>query len=238
MLITFQQFKTSLQAMKRYIDNIIPKKVSDLNNDLGFGTYSKPNDGIPKADLSSEVQTSLGKADTALQSAPVTSVNNKTGAVNLSASDVGALPDSTEIPTVPTNISAFTNDAGYLTSYTETDPTVPNWAKQTNKPTYTAQEVGALPSNTEIHNIPSGGSTGQMLVKKSNTNYDTEWTEAYSLPQATDSTLGGVKIGSGISISQNGVISIPTPMQFKGTVGTGGTETSLPSAAAANTSSN
>ena len=26
------------------------------------------------------------------------------------------------IPTVPTNVSAFTNDAGYLTSYTETDP--------------------------------------------------------------------------------------------------------------------
>lgn len=28
----------------------------------------------------------------------------------------------TDIPTVPTNVSAFTNDAGYLTSYTETDP--------------------------------------------------------------------------------------------------------------------
>lgn len=33
------------------------------------------------------------------------------------------------IPTVPTNVSTFTNDVGYLTSYTETDPTVPNWAK-------------------------------------------------------------------------------------------------------------
>ena len=32
---------------------------------------------------------------------PVTSVNNKTGAVTLSASDVHALPDSTVIPTVP-----------------------------------------------------------------------------------------------------------------------------------------
>lgn len=32
------------------------------------GTYSKPSGGIPKADLSSAVQTSLGKADTALQS--------------------------------------------------------------------------------------------------------------------------------------------------------------------------
>ena len=32
----------------------------------------------------------------------------------------------------------------------ETDPTVPSWAKQTNKPTYTAEEVGALPSSTSI----------------------------------------------------------------------------------------
>ena len=31
------------------------------------GTYSKPSTGIPKSDLSSSVQTSLGKADTALQ---------------------------------------------------------------------------------------------------------------------------------------------------------------------------
>ena len=33
----------------------------------GKGTYSKPTGGIPKTDLASEVQTSLGKADTALQ---------------------------------------------------------------------------------------------------------------------------------------------------------------------------
>ena len=33
---------------------------------------------------------------------------------------------------------------------TETDPTVPSWAKQPTKPTYTASEVGALPSSTVI----------------------------------------------------------------------------------------
>lgn len=32
----------------------------------------------------------------------------------------------------------------------ETDPTVPNWAKQPEKPTYTASEVGALPAGTKI----------------------------------------------------------------------------------------
>lgn len=34
------------------------------------GTYSKPSNGIPKSDLASAVQTSLDKADTALQSLP------------------------------------------------------------------------------------------------------------------------------------------------------------------------
>lgn len=32
----------------------------------------------------------------------------------------------------------------------ETDPTVPDWAKQPEKPTYTAEDVGALPDNTKI----------------------------------------------------------------------------------------
>lgn len=46
---------------------------------------------------------------------------------------------------VPTKVSDLTNDVGYITGYTETDPTVPSWAKASSKPTYTASEVGALP---------------------------------------------------------------------------------------------
>ena len=42
---------------------------------------------------------------------------------------------------IPTKVSDLQNDSGYLTS--ETDPTVPQWAKQPIKPTYTAAEVGA-----------------------------------------------------------------------------------------------
>lgn len=45
----------------------IPEKVSELENDAGYGTYTKPATGIPKSDLASGVQASLGKADTALQ---------------------------------------------------------------------------------------------------------------------------------------------------------------------------
>lgn len=54
----------------------VPTKVSQLENDSGYltehqdisGKYEKPVNGIPKSDLSSDVQNSLGKADTALQS--------------------------------------------------------------------------------------------------------------------------------------------------------------------------
>lgn len=47
----------------------------------------------------------------------------------------------------------------------ESDPTVPEWAKQPNKPQYTAQEVGALPSDTEIPGI-SGLATKAELESK------------------------------------------------------------------------
>ena len=40
----------------------------------------------------------------------------------------------------------------YMTAhpFTETDPTVPDWAKQQQKPSYTAEEVGAMPVGTKI----------------------------------------------------------------------------------------
>ena len=60
---------------------------------------------------------------------PVKSVNGQTGAVELTAEDVGAISN-------------------------ETDPTVPDWAKQPTKPSYTAEEVGALPTSTVIPTVP------------------------------------------------------------------------------------
>ena len=126
----------------------IPSKTSELQNDSGFltqhqdisgkqdkatleadvaekgftkntGTYSKPAGGIPKTDLSDAVQASLGKADTALQTAPVTSVNGKTGAVNLGAADVGALSSAagavgtTNIGDSSVNIAKLASNAKY-----------------------------------------------------------------------------------------------------------------------------
>ena len=50
------------------------------------------------------------------------------------------------IPDVSGNISTFTNDSGYITLND-----VPSWAKQPNKPSYTANEVGAVPTTRKVN---------------------------------------------------------------------------------------
>ena len=76
------------------------------------------------------------------------------------------LSNKPTIPTVPTNVSAFNNDAGYLTGYTESDPTIKSWAKANTKPTYTASEVGAATAE-DVYRIVAG--TNVILVV---TNYN------------------------------------------------------------------
>lgn len=72
------------------VDNT-PDLEKPLSNDaqaaLGL-KYQKPTDGIPKTDLSPAVQASLTKADTAVQTQAVTSVQGRTGAVVVSAADL------------------------------------------------------------------------------------------------------------------------------------------------------
>ena len=80
---------------------------------------------------------------------------------------------------IPTKVSDLTNDEGYISSYTETDPTVPAWSKQPNKPTYTASEVGALPDSTVIPTVPTNISdfvndAGYLTSHQSLTDYATK----------------------------------------------------------------
>ena len=87
--------------------------------------------------VTSNVQTQLDKK---LEKAPVISVNSKTGAVQLNATDVGALPDTTVIPS---KTSQLDNDSGFITD----------------------------------------------------------------IPIASTTQIGGIKIGAGLSITENGTLS-------------------------------
>jgi hypothetical protein len=52
---------------------------------------------------------------------------------------------------IPTKVSDLTNDAGYIT--TETDPTVPSWAKESSKPSYTFSELTTHPTSISGYGI-------------------------------------------------------------------------------------
>lgn len=128
------------------LDEVLDE-VAQAIGEAGEGGYAPPAGGIPKTDLASDVQNSLGKADTALQ------------------------------------------------SFTETDPTVPSWAKQPTKPTYTAQEVGALPANT---NIPSKTSD---LTNDSGFVTSTTMTTALTGKQDVINDLATIRTNSGKGVA-------------------------------------
>ena len=127
------------------------------------GTYSKPSGGIPKTDLASAVQTSLGKADTALQSYTETDpVFSASAAAGITSSDITNWNSKTSntgtVTQVKVGNTAYNPSSGVVTipAYPTTLPAsdVSAWAKATSKPTYTAAEVGALPSTTTIPAAP------------------------------------------------------------------------------------
>lgn len=120
-------FKTSLESL--------PEKVNNK--------YVKPLEGIPKTDLSSEVQKSLNKADSAIQ-------------------DISSKVDN----------SAYSKDKKTFALKTEIPTTLPAsdvsaWAKESVKPTYTATEIGLdQVNNTSDMNKPISTATQAALDNK------------------------------------------------------------------------
>lgn len=122
---------------------VYPIKIDKNGHISEYGTAVT---SMPASDVSAWAKASTKPTYTASEVGAVPTsrtVNGKalSSNITLSASDVSALPASTSIPT---KTSDLTNDSGFITGYTETDPTVPSWAKASSKPSYTASEVGAV----------------------------------------------------------------------------------------------
>lgn len=83
-----------------------------------------------------------GEADTITGVKGNKETTYRTGNVNLTPADIGALPDDTEIPVVPTNVSAFYNDAGYLTQH---------------------QSLTDYPKKTELANVATSGDYTDLI---------------------------------------------------------------------------
>lgn len=139
-----------IKANKSLIDSITDTKVNvaDIVNNLTTNVTNKPlsaAQGVALKALIDAITVPTKLSELSADSTHRLVTDSEKAAWNNKSDFSGKYADLSgkpTMPTVPTNISAFTNDAGYLTSFTETDPTVPSWAKAASKPSYTKSEVG------------------------------------------------------------------------------------------------
>ena len=90
----------------------------------------------PALPVWAQIQAMIGNLD----DLETTAKNNLVAAVNEAMTEGGGEVDAAEIQRIVDEYLAANPP-----TVTETDPTVPEWAKQPQKPTYTAEEVHALP---------------------------------------------------------------------------------------------
>lgn len=139
-----------IKANRDLIDQITTGKVSvsDIVNNLTTNVSNKPlsaAQGVALKALIDAITVPTKLSQLADDSTHRTVTDTEKSAWNAKSNFSGNYADLSgkpTIPTVPTKVSAFTNDAGYITGYTETDPTVPSWAKAASKPSYSKSEVG------------------------------------------------------------------------------------------------
>lgn len=143
-------------------------------------------DQITVGSTTYDIQDSTVPSWAKASAAPVLSVNNKTGVVSLSASDVGALPTTTSIPAAYTATPAAlgTASAGSSPSWARGDHVhaKPTYDKSdvgldnvdnvkqysaSNPPPYPVTSVNGSTGAVSINAVPAGGSEGQVLAKTS-----------------------------------------------------------------------
>jgi len=122
-----------------------------------LGAATSVSDGYLKyqdfADFSAKVSNATHTGDaTGSTALTLATVNSNVGTYN------NVTINAKGLATAGSNVS-------YLTSFTETDPTIYAWAKAANKPSYTYSEVGAEPafSKNTGFNLPIGTTAGTVL---------------------------------------------------------------------------
>lgn len=188
------------------------------------GTYSKPSGGIPKTDLASAVQTSLGKADTALQSyteqykGTVTGVkingttkNPSSGVVDLgtvitSHQDISGKADKSSLAAVATSGSYndLTDQPDFIKGVAINGTTIANTSGTVYLPNASTGGYGVTRLNSSISSTSTTESATPSAVKAA---YDLANSKQDKLESGTNiKTINGQSlVGSGdISISGGG----------------------------------
>ena len=167
-------------VIKALIDAIkVPTRVSELSNDANYAKKSE----LPTVPTNVSAFTNDSGYLTAVPSEYVTETE---------------LAAKKYLTSVPSEYVTETELAAkkYLTSYTETDPTVPSWAKAASKPSYTASEVGAVPTTRTVNN------------KALSANITLSASDVSAVP--TSRTVNGKALSSNITLSASDVSAVST----------------------------
>lgn len=225
--VTLVDNKTSKELNLYGTDNAPPYPVTSVNGQTGDVTISAGGNvdsvnGKTGVVVLNKSDVGLGNVDNVRQYStsnpppyPVQSVDGATGAVVTNAvkttpqslsdtqkqqvrNNIGAGTSSfdgdynslTNKPTIPTKTSQITNDSHYITA---NEAPVQSVNSKTGAVQLNASDVGALPDTTVIP------------TKTSQLDNDSGFIS--DIPIASATQLGGVKVGAGLSVTENGVLS-------------------------------
>lgn len=201
----------------------VPTKVSELENDKGYLTEHQSLEGYAKtADLAQVAKT--GSYNDLADKPTIPSTTGLASTKYVDDKVAGIV-----IPTVPTKVSAFENDKGYvihkeLMSYISMDNIEPTSSGNIYRiyekdiaATYDVEDneiTTTYAKKTEIPTVPTNVSAftndaGYLTEHQSLVEYakKTEIPAPYTLPTASTSTLGGVKVDGNTITITDGVIS-------------------------------
>lgn len=178
---------TAQPIVNKTVDITVPTRTSDLTNDGdGNSTYVETDD-LGAAAFSNQYADLSG-----LPTIPT--VNDATLTIQKNGTDVATFTansatNQTANITVPVNTSDLTNDSGFITS-----SALSNY--YTKSETYSQGEVNSLINNL---NIPTA---------TSDLTNDSGFITLTDIPTASANDLGLIRIGSGLSIDQDGIVSV------------------------------
>lgn len=198
------------EAVLYIAQSLTAAQKAQARENIGAGTYSKPSTGVPKTDLTQGVQTSLGKADTALQpnelSTAVSNLDVYVYALSVSGTSVSLATSFTDFynkyakglrPLIYLPYGGGVSDpiamemrliyvdalAISITLRGEHDGN--RYEVTLSASSYTATPMTGTLVTTPLQELPSGGSVGDFLRKTAN---GTAW---QTVPSAESNSFGG-----------------------------------------------
>jgi len=189
---------------------------SDMNEliDTTLAAYVKPSGGVPKTDMASAVQTSLGKADSAVQSVSSTSISDATttGKALLTTTDASSARMTLGVAYGTTSTTVCVgNDSRLAPSSTSiTDATTVGKALLTTTDASTARTTLGVAYGTTSTTV-AVGNDGRLSDTRNVANTNTVTVKAANLTiqDGTDTTKQAVFAASGITTATTRTYTLP-----------------------------